>query len=98
MVILLTKYVVVYDISDDDARNRLADELFKLGLSRIQRSAFAGDLDPQRTKDLVRILSRYVRSDRDVIHVFRLGIRDWESRIVLGREWGSGGGGKTIIL
>jgi len=97
-VILLTKYLVVYDISDDSTRNKLADELFRLGLTRIQRSAFAGDLDPQRAKDLVRVLSRYISSDRDVIHVFRLGIRDWENRVVIGREWGAGSVSKTIIL
>jgi len=97
-VIFLTKYIVVYDISDDYKRSRLADELFRLGLSRIQRSAFAGDIDPQRIKDLIRVLSRYLSSERDVIHVFRLGIRDWENRIVIGREWGVGDGSKTIIL
>jgi len=85
----MTRYIVIYDISDDSNRNRLAEELFRIGLTRIQRSAFAGDLDPQRAKDLVRILQRFIKDPNDVIHVFRLGIRDWENRIVLGREWGS---------
>ena len=92
----MTRYIVIYDISDDSNRNKLAEELFRISLTRIQRSAFAGDLDPQRAKDLVRILQRFIKDPDDVIHVFRLGIRDWENRVVLGREWGSSN--EKIIL
>ncbi|AEE94627.1 CRISPR-associated protein, Cas2 [Acidianus hospitalis W1] len=39
------KIIVVYDISDNGKRNKLANELKKFGLYRIQRSAFEGDID-----------------------------------------------------
>jgi len=52
--------LVVYDISENEKRNKVAKELLRLGLSRIQRSAFVGDIDSQRYKDLVRICSKLV--------------------------------------
>lgn len=92
------KVVVVYDISDDGRRLKLAESLFRLGLNRIQRSAFAGDLDTQKFKDLVRISMKYAKTERDVIHIFSLGLRDWEKRLVIGREWGSRGDAESTLL
>jgi len=51
----MVRVVVVYDISDDAKRYRLASRLKALGLSRIQRSAFAGRLDSSRLRDLYRV-------------------------------------------
>jgi len=93
----MVRILVVYDISDNQDRLRLAENLFKLGLTRIQRSAFAGEIDTQRVKDLIRISGRYVRSEGDVIHIFQLGLRDWERRIVIGREWGLGLSATAIL-
>ncbi len=86
----MVRILVVYDIGDNADRQKLADDLFRLGLTRIQRSAFAGELDTQRLKDLQRIAGKYIKKESDVIHIFTLGLRDWEKRIVIGREWGLG--------
>ncbi|MBB5254781.1 CRISPR-associated endonuclease Cas2 [Sulfurisphaera ohwakuensis] len=75
--------IVVYDISDDEKRNKIAKELQRLGLSRIQRSAFVGDLDSQRFKDLVRIMGKLVTGKDDILHIIPLGLRDWERRVVI---------------
>lgn len=93
----MVRILVVYDISDNQDRLRLAENLFRLGLTRIQRSAFAGEIDTQRTKDLVRISGRHVRTESDVIHIFQLGLRDWERRIVIGREWGLGSSAAAVL-
>ncbi|MEJ2776304.1 CRISPR-associated endonuclease Cas2 [Sulfolobaceae archaeon RB850M] len=78
--------LVVYDISENEKRNKVAKELLRLGLSRIQRSAFVGDIDSQRYKDLVRICSKLVDGKDDVLHIIPLGLRDWERRVVIGGE------------
>ena len=75
--------LVVYDISDDEKRNKVAKELQRLGLSRIQRSAFVGDIDSQRYKDLVRICSKLVNGESDILHIIPLGLREWERRVVI---------------
>lgn len=36
-------YLVIYDLSDNALRTRIADALIRLGLERIQYSVFAGD-------------------------------------------------------
>ena len=58
----------------------------KLGLERIQKSAFEGDIDSQRVKDLIRVIRLIVDINTDIVHIIPLGIRDWERRIVIGKE------------
>ncbi len=84
----MVRLLVVYDVSDNGKRSRLAKELKRFGLSRIQRSAFAGEVDQQRFKDLCRACSTLVDEDTDVVHVIQLGLRDWERRVVIGVEGG----------
>lgn len=62
--------LIVYDISDDKTRKRLADYLKSKGFTRIQRSVFIGNPPPSIYKDVKRMLELFIRSDNDVIHVF----------------------------
>lgn len=62
--------LVVYDISDDLVRKRLADYLKSKGFTRIQKSVFIGNPPPSLYKDVRRMLKYFIKSDRDVIHVF----------------------------
>jgi len=80
----VVRVLVVYDIDDDAKRVKLADRLKGLGLSRIQRSAFAGNLDSQRLRDLYRLCERFATDPRDVIHVFVLCGYDWSRRRAFG--------------
>ncbi|NPA85912.1 MAG: CRISPR-associated endonuclease Cas2 [bacterium] len=68
--------LVVYDISDDDKRNKLAERLKDLGMERIQRSAFVGDLNPQERELLPEILRCFISSKNDRIDVFVICERD----------------------
>lgn len=51
--------LVIYDISDDRTRLRVANLCKRFGLSRIQRSAFLGDITSSRRKELVKKLRRF---------------------------------------
>jgi len=84
----MVRVVVVYDIGDDAKRFRLAERLKTLGLSRIQRSAFAGRLDSSRLRDLHRICEHFATEEGDVIHVFTLCGYDWSRARVFGRMAG----------
>lgn len=79
------RVVVVYDISDNDARNRVAKTLESWGLSRIQRSAFEGSMQLARARDLARRLEKIVDPDSDVIHIFFIQPQDWRKTIVVGK-------------
>ncbi len=68
--------LVVYDISDDNVRNRLAEFLKDFGLERIQKSAFLGNLSPQERKDLLVLLPKFIKDREDRIDVFVICERD----------------------
>ena len=71
-----TKVLVVYDITDDSLRNKIADILKDFGLVRIQKSAFIGNLTSEERKDLERVLSRKNLEGRDRIDIFPICERD----------------------
>lgn len=80
----MTKYVVVYDVSNDRARSRLAELLQRKGLTRIQRSAFVGELTKAELKDLLRRAREIIDLATDVLHVIPVCRYDWSRRIVMG--------------
>ncbi|MCE4615464.1 MAG: CRISPR-associated endonuclease Cas2 [Aeropyrum sp.] len=82
------RYVVVYDISDNTARARVARTLEAWGLGRVQRSAFVGRLQRARARDLARLLSRMIDHDTDVVHLIPVPYYEWDRTIVLGTPWG----------
>ncbi len=80
------KVLVIYDISNDNDRNRLAEDLKKLGLTRIQRSAFIGNIDGSRLKDLMKVCKLRTK-DSDVVHIVQLCDYDWRKISVIGKPW-----------
>jgi len=58
------RLLVVYDIGADGLRVRLAETLKDFGLLRVQYSAFAGDLSPNRRDMLEIALAQLLRRDR----------------------------------
>ncbi|MCE4611994.1 MAG: CRISPR-associated endonuclease Cas2 [Desulfurococcales archaeon] len=83
--------LVVYDVSDDVKRQRLARVLEAWGLARIQRSAFVGRLSHARARDLARLVERIIDPETDVVHMVRLQDWEWRSAIVVGSpRWGPG--------
>ena len=84
----MTRVIVVYDISDDYRRLRVARRLQAFGLSRIQLSAFAGRIERARVKDLARKLESMIDKETDVVHIFTITPIEWEHAIVLGKpKW-----------
>lgn len=80
--------LVIYDISDDAKRLRVARLLQRWGLTRIQRSAFTGSMMPSRMRDLERAIRAHVDEETDVVHIVPLQARDWARKAVIGTPWG----------
>ena len=79
--------LVIYDITEDDLRLRVAKFLRSRGLQRIQKSAFAGPLTAGQRADLVAGLRRLIRGhDRVNIQVYPLTEASYNQRIVMGVE------------
>ena len=62
-------YLVAYDISDNDERERVASALMAMGFVRIQRSVFLGRAPRGRVADLAEAIRRIVRGRGHVIIV-----------------------------
>ncbi|MGC9113402.1 CRISPR-associated endonuclease Cas2 [Acidilobus sp.] len=77
--------LVIYDVSDNSRRLRLSKELERMGLSRVQRSAFVGPGGSALFKELSsRVVATVNRSD-DVVHMVRVSEAEWASAVVIGR-------------
>ncbi len=70
------KVLVVYDITDDNLRNKIAEILKDFGLVRIQKSAFIGYLTSEERKDLEKVLSRKSFEKNDRVDIFPICDRD----------------------
>jgi CRISPR-associated protein Cas2 len=76
--------LVIYDISDDDLRSRIAQLCMDYGLVRIQKSAFLGRIDSQRRKSLIRAFERRLESESDNIQIFVICDADLRLRKIIG--------------
>ncbi|ADV65293.1 CRISPR-associated endonuclease Cas2 [Desulfurococcus mucosus] len=77
--------LVVYDIADNGLRTRIAEVLKDHGLTRIQKSAFIGDLTPQERETLAEKLSRLQLDETDRIDIFPICERDLKMHILVRR-------------
>lgn len=79
------RYVVVYDISDDNLRTLTSEILKDYGLKRIQKSAFMGNLKKYRLNSMIIDLKKMIESDR--ILVFPLCESDFGNLVSIGQEF-----------
>lgn len=63
---------MIYDISSDEDRTRLANLLFDYGLQRVQYSAFKGELDSHDRTVLASDVQKFVSTERDSIYIIPL--------------------------
>lgn len=77
--------LVVYDITSNSLRYKVSEILKDLGLSRIQKSAFIGELTPQERDDLAERLKRLPLGDNDRIDLFPICIRDLKQHVMVYR-------------
>lgn len=75
---------MVYDITEDDVRNKVAEVLRSFGLERIQRSVFVGRLPPALEKELVERIRRVVRGANADVAVFKVDRRAVETAVRIG--------------
>ncbi|MEM0172092.1 MAG: CRISPR-associated endonuclease Cas2 [Thermoproteota archaeon] len=66
------KTLVIYDITDDNIRNAVSEVCKNFGLSRIQKSAFLGDLTSSSRKELKAKLQRTLGEAEGNIQIFVL--------------------------
>ncbi len=77
-------YILVYDVSDDDIRDKIRDLIRNWGGVRFQYSAFMIDLSEVELDELLRISARLISDCRGSVMAIPVCRRDLDKLIILG--------------
>ena len=78
--------LVIYDISEDDARQKIANILLQYGFKRIQRSAYIGKIPSHILKELELKLKKLMKTAHGNIQIFKLTPQQYKNRIEIGHR------------
>lgn len=84
------RVLLVYDITDDRARTKIADACLDYGLDRIQYSAFTGELSATHQEELMLKIGRLLGKKPGKVQLTPICDKDWKARKVIERD-GPGG-------
>ncbi len=76
---------IIYDISDDRVRGRIAKECKKYGLERVQKSAFLGKMERNRFDELAEKCRDLIDGETDSVYIFPFCQDDFRRVKVLGQ-------------
>ncbi|MCX8201384.1 MAG: CRISPR-associated endonuclease Cas2 [Candidatus Caldarchaeum sp.] len=82
-----THILVIYDVSDDGRRLELAVALKRLGLTRVQRSAFVGPCSMALISDVKNVSRRIIDPETDNVQIYPLTPASYRMRVVVGRQY-----------
>lgn len=72
--------LVIFDITSDKIRNKVGEACKDYGLTRIQKSAFLGDINHNRLEELRLRLKKILGMKPGNIQIFPLCDRDFQLR------------------
>jgi CRISPR-associated protein Cas2 len=72
--------LLIYDISHDGARTKVADACLDYGLERVQYSAFLGELSYVHQRELLLQIKRRIGKHTANIQLFPLDEKSWLAR------------------
>lgn len=76
--------LVMYDIEEDKARNKIADACLDYGLDRVQFSAFIGRLSRNHQQELMMRIEQILKDKKGRVQLISVGQQEWRNRIILG--------------
>jgi CRISPR-associated protein Cas2 len=76
---------VVYDITKDRTRTRVAKRCLDMGLYRVQKSIFLGDLAANRVEEILLFSEEMLDMDTDSVYIFPMCREDFEKVRVVGQ-------------
>ena len=78
--------LLIYDITHDGIRTKVADACLDYGLERIQYSAFFGELSHIHQRELLFKIKRRIGKHGANVQLFPLDEKSWSSRRVIEQE------------
>lgn len=79
--------LVIYDITDNKIRYTIAQTCKEVGLIRIQKSAFLGEIDSQKRKHLKKKLTKILGKNKGNIQIFQICNADLKLREIIGEPY-----------
>ena len=76
---------VVYDISKDRTRNKIADRCLDYGLQRVQKSVFLGEVAPNRVEEIIQFSMELLNLETDAVYVFPMCRDDFAKVRIVGQ-------------
>lgn len=76
---------VIYDISDDRRRLRVARRCLDFGLYRVQKSVFLGEVPGNRVEEIVLFSQELLDTNTDSVYVFPLCREDFDRVRIVGQ-------------
>lgn len=77
-------YWVIYDISKNKNRKRVADLCKDYGLERVQKSAFLGALTRNKAEMLALQAKNHIESKEDKLFIIPAGKKEFDKKIIFG--------------
>ena len=78
---------VLYDISNDRARTRVARLCKQAGLYRVQYSVFLGTLDAHQKDELELQIEEWIDPDQDKVYIFPMSKQELRQTVLLGQAF-----------
>jgi CRISPR-associated protein Cas2 len=76
---------VVYDISKDRTRKKIADRCLDFGLQRVQKSVFLGEVAGNRVDEILEFSRELLNLETDAIYVFPMCRDEFDKVRIVGQ-------------
>ena len=76
---------IVYDISKDRTRTKIARRCLDFGLYRVQKSVYLGDVAPNRVEEVLLFSTELLNLQTDSVYVFPMCREDFEKVRIVGQ-------------
>lgn len=78
---------VVYDIADDKIRTKIAKKCLEIGLYRVQKSVFLGNIS-KNDRDVLRLfVEEMIDQEEDSVYIFPMNKDELKDTILLGQAF-----------
>ena len=79
----MVQTLLIYDISHDPTRQKVADVCLDYGLDRVQYSAFAGQLSRNHQEMLMERIHQRMGKHGGNVYLIPICEKDWERRLII---------------
>jgi CRISPR-associated protein Cas2 len=76
---------VIYDITKDRTRTKIAKRCLDFGLYRVQKSVFLGDIEGNRVEEIILFSKELMNVETDSVYVFPMCREDFEKTRLFGQ-------------